>query len=566
VNVRPAVIVARRTHRLLLPRFLAAALVSAGLVATGAGSSGCGRADVVVALHDEDALRDQAVWAELIVYPGGCRPPADIPPSDAAFRAVVPADAEFPRLGDLATAKYGFAAILRNADCRVVADGCTEANLERVAKINIFVSASSDAPPGCIGQCNEGSCPAGTGGGAGAGGSTNPGPPTPTECLALRGEFPLPVAASTTSTITPPTILTTSTGFAIAYRDRAGTGGKDLVTVVPIGLDGQIAGSVQQQELSSCPGGSARNDVGLGGAVDATAGLLFADRPACTGDADQKDFLALMSLSPAGPLSSLGETRGDGARKVVTSGSSVIALGQNGKFGVLFRVSAADDVSEAPPLSTKLLVASPAGNSFAFGSGLTSVAGGASSRFALGALWGKSELRVYSGLADKSLRLDSFDVSGVDTLGSSAVPSTGTPQDFGPTDAADVARSDTAVALAQRFGKSVTLSTFPVTGTPTKVATTAATAPQSIAVAMSKTHSFIAQGTKGNLALSAFSLAKPTTEIPAPSFKLPSLARWSGDQLAMAAGHDGLLVAWTNHADGDAGAVGGYALFVCAEK
>jgi hypothetical protein len=564
VTVSPAVS-PHRPPRLLLARLIATALVGlgGGLVV---GGGGCSRADVVVALHDEDALRSQAAWAELIVYPGGCRPPADVPPSDTAFRAVVPADAEFPRVGDLATAKYGFAAILRNADCRVVADGCTEANLERVAKINIFVAASTDAPPGCIGQCDAGSCPAGTGGtgGGGTGGSNDPG--TPTQCLALRGEFPLPVAAATSSLITPPTILTTSTGFAIAYRDRAGAGGKDIVTVVPIGVDGQIVGSVQQQELSACPGGSARNDVGLGGALDGTAGLLFADRPACTGDADQKDFLALMGLSPAGPLSSLGETRGDGARKVVTSGRSVVALGQTGKFGVLFRVSATDDVSDAPPLSTKLLVASPSGNSFAFGSGLTSVAGGAASRFALGALWGKSELRVYSGLADNSLRLDSFDVSSVATLGSAAVPSTGTPQDFGPADSADVARSDTAVALGQRAGKTVTLSTFPVTGSPTKVATTAATAPLSLAVAMSKTHSFIAQGTKGNIGLSAFSLAKPTTEIPAPAFKLPSLGRWTGEQLAMAAGHDSLLLAWTNHADGDAGAVGGYALFVCAEK
>lgn len=553
-------------RRPFLPRLTAGLIAGGGLSLIAASNGACSRADVVVALHDEDALRGQASWAELVVYPGGCRPPADVPPGDVAFRAVVAADAEFPRVGDLPTATYGFAAILRNADCRVVADGCTEANLERVAKINIFVAASTDAPPGCIGQCNEGSCPAGTGGGGAAGGGGAGGSGTPTECLGLVGEFPLPVANSTTSTITPPTILTTSSSFAIAYRDRASAGGKDIVTVVPVGVDGQISGPVQQQELSACPGGSARNDVGLGGALDSTAGLLFADRPACTGDADQEDSLALMGLSPTGPLSSLGETRGKGARKLVTSGSSVVSLGQSGKFGVLFRVSAADDVSESPPLSTKLVVASPGGSSFSFGSDLTTVAGGVATRFAIGGMWGKNELRVFSGLLDNTLRLDSFDVSGVASLGSSAVPSTGNPQDFGAADTADVAHSDTALTVGQRAGKSVTLSTFPVAGAPSKVATTAATAPSSLAVAMSKTHSFIALGTKGNISLSAFSLAKPTTEIAAPAFKLPSLARWSGEQLAMAAGHGKLVLAWTNHADGDAGAVGGYAMFVCAEK
>lgn len=531
------------------------------LVAT-TSTSGCGQTDVVVALHDQDAVRANAAWAELVVYPGGCRPASDTPPADAAFRAVVPADAEFPPVGELPKKTYGFAAILRNADCRILADGCQEANLERVGKINIFVVASNDSPAGCIGQCDAGTCrgdpkPPGTGGSGGAGGASN------AACLTLKGEFPLPVANAPSSILTAPTILTTSTGFAVVYRDRAGTGGKDNVVVVPVGLDGAIAGTVQPAELPVCPGGAGRNDVGLGVALDTGAGLLLGDRPACTGDSEKRDLLAFLSLDPAGGLASLGQTRDDGARNAVTSGPSIVALKNGGRFGVLIRVSAQDDASEAPPLATKLLVVKPKGSTFEFSSSLTPVAGGAPTRFAVGAMLGSSELRVFTGLADNSLRMDRYDTSKIADDATVAVPVLGTTESLGPADRVSVASSELGVVVGQTAGKAVTLTTIGPSGAKEGLKSNDAAAPLSVAVAASKTHSFIARGTKGAVALSAFAASAPKTEIQPPAFTLPGLTKWSGEKLALGAGHDALLMAWTSDANGSSGAVGGYALFRC---
>jgi hypothetical protein len=91
-------------------------------------------------------------------------------------------------------------------------------------------------------------------------------------------------------------------------------------------------------------------------------------------------------------------------------------------------------------------------------------------------------------------------------------------------------------------------------------------APTSLAVAASKTHVFLARGTPGALALGAYALAAPSTEIKPAAFMLPSLAKWSGQNLAMAAANGVVLVAWTSNASGNASSVGGYALFSCAEK
>lgn len=534
------------------------------LLATTTSTGGCGRTDVVVALHDQDAVRPSAAWAELVVYPGGCRPASDTPPADAAFRAVVPADAEFPPVGDLPRETFGFAAILRNADCRILADGCQEANLERVGKINIFVVESKDSPAGCIGQCDAGTCRDGGNPSGGSSGSSGGGPPQ--SCLTLKGEFPLPVANATTSTLTAPTILTTSTGFAIVYRDRAGTGGKDSVVVVPVGTDGAITGTVQPAELPVCPGGAGRNDVGLGVALDADAGLVLGDRPACTGDSEKRDLLAFLSLDPAGGLASLGQTRDDGARNAVSSGPSIVALKGGNRFGVLFRVSAQDDVSEAPPLAAKLLVVKPTGNTFGFSSSLTAVAGGAPTRFALGAMLGPSELRVFTGLGDNSLRMDRYDTSKIADDSAVAVPTLGTSESLGAADRVSVASSELGVIVGQSAAKTITLTTISPAGTRDGVKADGAEAPLSVAVAASKTHAFFARGTKGAVALSAFAGSAPKTEIKPPSFSLPTLAKWSGDKLALGAGHDSVLMAWTSDANGTTGAVGGYALFACPAK
>ena len=528
--------------------------------AGGAFSPGCSAPPVVVVLHDQDAVRGRAMWAELVVYPGGCRRAADFPPSDAAFRAVVPAAADFPPIGDLPKKTFGFAALLRNGDCQIVAAGCTEANLDRVGKINIFVVTPTENLPGCVGRCDAGSCkrdekPDPEPGKGGAGGGTNG------ECLALSRELPLPVAASPSPTVTSPTVIATPTGFLIVYRERGGTGQRDLITAVNVGKDGQIV-TATQVDVDTCEAGTRTDDVGLGAALGSSSGLAFGDRPVCTGAPDGQDFVTLVGMDAAGALSPLGETGSDSGhkanRKAVSSGGSVVALGGAGRFAVVYRENAEGDDTADPSLFARVLIVKPG---VGYGSAATPLPMPTRTTYAVGGLLGKSDLRVLTGDGQR-LRMDSFDVS-VDVATNLASPRPF--EDLGSAQRAAMAGSEGALVIGQQMDKTVTLTTLRANGRE-QVTPASTEAALSLAVAVTKTHAFVAQGRKGAVTLSGFAFSAPKTEIVPTKLTLPTLAKWPGERLGLAAGNDAVLLAWTGNPTGDSASVGGYALFQCREK
>lgn len=108
---------------------------------------------VEVELTDPNGLRATAKYTQLVVFEGGCPPDEDLAYGKikgAKYLQTTGVDGPFNEIGDLPKADYGFAALLRQNDCAVVAFGCTPVNLEHHRRVTIQVEPVS--PP--LGACD----------------------------------------------------------------------------------------------------------------------------------------------------------------------------------------------------------------------------------------------------------------------------------------------------------------------------------------------------------------------------------------------------------------------------
>ena len=181
-------------------------------------------------------------------------------------------------MGNLASGRYGFAAIARRADCGVLAAGCTTVDVSSARAIDITLddNTAPDASACTNGLvCNGARCVPPTSGddpSAGAGCS-----------MVLVGAGPLPDALDGGPFVTAPGIVPLANGgFLIAYMEYLDVDGTTRLTVQPIDTGGGALAPNQQTLDGHCAGQSKIDAAGL--AMGTTGGLVVLSRPPCAAD------------------------------------------------------------------------------------------------------------------------------------------------------------------------------------------------------------------------------------------------------------------------------------------
>lgn len=307
------------------------------------------------------SFREAAAYAEVAVFNGGCPPDDDLIAGDtskATYHAVVEASAPLPQIGDLSKDVYGFAVLLRDSDCGVLAMGCTSADLTNVRRINVSVRAWSTtahphgnvcqpyAPqPGCADPlvCEAGRC-------VGEAGSTDGGGEGDCD-LSVVASGPLPETPSPDAQVSGPAIAATDGGFVLAYRQFDPSTGKLQVVAIPL-PDGGPLGKAAAMGLASCSSMPAPTD-GLGLAFSGAEGQVVSALQNCPSDdggAGAGAGAAFVRIAPTGAmqapnslrnpaftelrlaqghsLSARPDTGFDLAFRAVNSGTAIVQLGK----------------------------------------------------------------------------------------------------------------------------------------------------------------------------------------------------------------------------------------------
>lgn len=318
----------------------------------------CGSTDIKITLSDPERpgpddpengvcggppLRNLAVWAEFDIFEGTC--PAEDDLANGSYgeplkRQIVQFDEEtgdfaaFSAPGSLAAKQYGFAVLLRQEDCAIVGYGCTKANLEKVREIKIKLNPTfyeentcNPQPAGGCAQCTDGQCPTEDGGGGDGGssgeggtggdGGTSGGPggdPPKNECKkALAGASgckmeivavsELPKASASGAKIGGPTVISTGSGFLVAYNEMLPDGTSRNVYTLPMQADG-CYGAIEHLPFGECKGKSYESfEPTMAGAWNSSlgSGMLGFSRPPClTGDASHGGGFGLVQFDGKG--------------------------------------------------------------------------------------------------------------------------------------------------------------------------------------------------------------------------------------------------------------------------
>lgn len=285
----------------------------------------CKGSGVDVTLTDEAGLRKSAAFVELLVYPVAC-PSLEVlsrgVEGNPKVRRVAAASGDPPEIGDLPTGSYGVAAVLRDADCAIVASGCADADFGDVRKVTIPLGAVTPPQGACTGgaTCVDARCTGGSDAGAKDGGVNDAGPHdggTPDASahdaaapdasadggvgackLSVLASAALPgLIDATGGTVTGPAVLATSSGFLVAYREASHDGAASTAALIALADDGK-ASLPSRQALPTCAGPGATDGVALAEAADGS-GLLVVSRPAC---APGNAGVALLSFDPTHAL------------------------------------------------------------------------------------------------------------------------------------------------------------------------------------------------------------------------------------------------------------------------
>ncbi|MDB4937032.1 MAG: hypothetical protein JWP87_4004 [Labilithrix sp.] len=266
-------------------------------------------------------------------------------------------DAQSPRVGDLATGKYAFAAVAKGEDCSVLATGCVEAEMGSTDTVAINLNATDTPSGGCgLGaSCQAARCvPA----------NDNADPSVGAQCsLELLGAGPLanPVGGGGTL-VSAPAIATTPSGFVVVYREIDPNGASARVTVLPIDPAGGALDPTRPLLKGRCANSDETDGIGL--VMNGTEGQLVLARSACGG----KPGLELLSFSSKPEVTinpNFMTSDSDTAQKFSLSGGHVAATRPAGKVVVF-----TEDGSSRIATVGKDLVGAPSG-SFGPATGVT---------------------------------------------------------------------------------------------------------------------------------------------------------------------------------------------------
>ncbi len=274
-------------------------------------------------------------WFEIGALPNGCPAPSEIagglPPSGVAARVAYGADAAPLPLGNLATGRYGFAAIARRDDCGVIAAGCTTSDVAKSRAIDVTLDSTSDPDASACTNglvCSNARCVPPTGGddpNAGAGCS-----------MVLVGAGPLPDALDGGPFVTAPAIVATAAGtFIIAYAEYLDGDGTERLTIQPIDVGGGALAPDQRVLDGHCPGQTSIDAAAL--VMSVAGGLAALSRPPCTGQSGFEFF----PLDPTGAVTKRNVFLNATAPTISLSTHALTSAATPGRFLLASNVSAA---------------------------------------------------------------------------------------------------------------------------------------------------------------------------------------------------------------------------------
>ena len=235
--------------------------------------------------YEIGAFRDASCAAVRPQIAGG------IPLDGSVVRVAFASDEKAPpALGDLAKAKYAFAAVAKRDDCTVLAAGCTEVDVadDRAIKIDLQPTEAGlgTCPTGS--KCRDAQClPA----------VDNNDPAVGAGCsLELLGAGPLANPLGADSYLSAPAVVPIEGGFLVAYKEVDPRTGRARRVIVPIDAAGGFFRSIVIGMDGRCANQEESDATGL--ASNASGSLLaFARLPCTTGSGGGLDLIA---LDPAG--------------------------------------------------------------------------------------------------------------------------------------------------------------------------------------------------------------------------------------------------------------------------
>jgi hypothetical protein len=262
---------------------------SSGAGGSGGGVEGGGGSGAGVSIETVDvcaksgaSLFAKAAYQELLVFPGGCPPDPDLAggkTTGAVVDETAPASAALPAIGELPKGEYGFALVLRNDQCAVIAYGCTDADLGSVSKIEIVPCGSWDSNGACVcaplagggcappATCQMGKCVQGSVGDAGG----------CTLAVERAGLLPaLGAPPAETAQLSGPGLAATDDGFVLAYRDQIGDALRLLIAALPDAAD---LGSPSIFDLGGCSSKGVTDGIGV--AFEGGKGMVASSQPNC---------------------------------------------------------------------------------------------------------------------------------------------------------------------------------------------------------------------------------------------------------------------------------------------
>jgi hypothetical protein len=303
------------------------------------------------------ALAGSVAWYEVGVFangvcPNGVELQGGIPPIGPVTRLVFSSgDATPPALGDLPKEAYGFAVVALAKDCSVIAQGCSVVDVGGANAISISLDQVPDPSGACESgaTCVDGVCVQGSDGGNGSGCS-----------LALVGGGPLadplvdPVLSTDSTLLSPPSIVATSHGFLIAYREFDSNTGEARLTVLPVDDQGAASTAARTNLPSRCMQSPEGDGTGL--AFSGTGGLVALARQACP---ESPPGVDLYAVNAEGATTAHGFSL-TGTNGVILSQAHALAYSPSGLFltTVSPRTGAVD---AAPVLGMSLGSATPFG-------------------------------------------------------------------------------------------------------------------------------------------------------------------------------------------------------------
>jgi hypothetical protein len=190
-----------------------------------------------------------------------------------------------PALGDLAKAKYAFAAVAKRDDCTVLAIGCSENELsdDRAIKIDLQATEAGlgACPKGAV--CRDAQClPA----------IDNNDPAVGAGCsLELLGAGPLANPLGADSYLSAPAVSAIEGGFLVGYKEVDSRTGRARRIVVPVDAAGGFFSSIVIGMDGRCAGSEESDGAGL--ATNPSGSLLGFARAPCAGKGGGLDLIAL---------------------------------------------------------------------------------------------------------------------------------------------------------------------------------------------------------------------------------------------------------------------------------